>query len=77
MALDTVDTRVKIHFDVESGLLQYWRPVIEKAYVDCQANLPGLEPDSFASLVMSGDGRAEGSNFPNFLVPAEREQYGL
>lgn len=51
--------------------------IIEKAYADFRENLPEFEPDAFACLVFATDGRSEGSNYPNLIVPGERERYGL
>lgn len=77
MALDTIDTRIRLHLGPENGSLQHWRMAIGKAYANFQANFPGFEHNAFASLVMTVDGRGEGSNFPNLQLPAAREPYGF
>ena len=74
-ALDTIDARVELN--LENGSLSNWEAVIGKAYADFQANFLGPGHNSFASSVLSVDGRSEGSNFPNLIVPGERERYGL
>ncbi|KAF9783513.1 hypothetical protein BJ322DRAFT_158918 [Thelephora terrestris] len=76
-ALDTIDARLGLCSDAEKGSLRNWKAVIEKAYEDFRANLPGFEPTSFDSLVLATDGRSENSSFPNLSEPKERERYGL
>ena len=77
MALDTIDARLGSRSNVENGSLRRWKVIIKKAYADFRENLPGFEPPSFLSLVLATDGRSGGSNFPNLMVPKERERYGL
>ena len=76
-ALDTIDTRLRARLHAKNESLQHWKLIIENAYSDFQANFPGFRPDPFAGLVMSSDGRSGDSNFPNLVVPGERERYGL
>jgi hypothetical protein len=75
--LDTIDARLGLGSGAENGPLRRRKTIIEKAYDDFRANLPGFEPTSFASLVIATDGRSEDSSYPNLLVPEERERYGL
>ena len=75
--MDTIDARIRLQFDAVNGSLLRWKTVIEDAYGDFQVGFPGFKPDSFASLVMTMDGRSEDSNYPNLVVPSERERYGL
>jgi len=75
--LDTIDTRIGLRSDGESGSLRHWRGVIGKTYADFQAKFPGYGPVLLASLAMDADGRTRGSDFPNLMVPKEREPYGL
>jgi hypothetical protein len=77
MALDTIDARLGLQLDTEDGSLRRWKKVIERAYADLRQNLPGFEPDLFASLVFAMDGRSGETEFPNLAVPEERERYGL
>ena len=77
LVLGTIEGRIQLQLDVESGSLGHWKTVIEKAYADFQANFPGFEPHSFACLVMSTDGRSEDSEFPNLTGPKERERFGI
>ena len=77
-ALDTIDARIGLCSHTENGSLRYyWRGVIGKAYADLQANLAGCEPNPLVSLALSIDGRMEDSRYPNLLIAAEREPYGL
>ncbi|KAF9779631.1 hypothetical protein BJ322DRAFT_1168073 [Thelephora terrestris] len=76
-ALDTIEARIGLHAGSENEPLGPWKMTIEKAYADFRENIPAFEPDLFASLVFATDGRPEGSNFPNLIVPTERERYGL
>ena len=69
--------RIGLRPDAENGSLRRWRVVIGRAYNDFQANFPGYGPTLLASLALSVDGRTDGSNFPNMLLPTEREPYGL
>ena len=76
-ALNIIDTRIGLRSYTESGPLRYWRNVIEKAYADFQVGFSGYGPTLLVSLAFGADGRTEDSNFPNFIIPAERERYGL
>lgn len=75
--LDIVDVRIGLCSDAEGRPLRHWRGVIGKTYADFQANFPGYEPTLLVSLAVAMDGRAKGSNYPNLLLPTEREPYGL
>ena len=77
-ALDTIEECIRLcpHSGREAPRYR-WKEVIGKAYADFQANLPGYEPSLLSSLAMTVDGRTEGSNYPNLILPAERERYGL
>lgn len=77
VALDTIDARVGLHSDAANESLGHWKMIIEKAYADFRENLPESGPGLFSSLVMAADGRSGGSNFPNLIMPEERERYGL
>ena len=77
LALETIEAHGILHQDAENGSLGYWKAIIEKAHADFQASFPGFEPNSFACLVMSTDGRSEDSDFPNLMEPKERERYGI
>ena len=76
-ALNTIDMRIGSRSHDESESLRYWKGVIEKAYADFQANLPGYEPCLLGSMTLSEDGRMADSEYPNFLLHEEREPYGL
>ena len=76
-ALDTIDARIGLHLDNESGSLQHWRIVIGRVYANFRSNFLGPEHHSFASSVISVDGRSEGSDFPNLVLPSERGHYGF
>ena len=75
--MDTIDARVGTRLEAESASLRHWRMVIEKVYVDFQANFLGSKHNSFASYVLSVDGRVDGSTSPNLVMPRERERYGF
>ena len=76
-ALDIVDARIESRSHAESEPLRHWRGVIGKAYTDFQANPLEYGPKPLVSLALSIDGRIEYSNYPNLLLPSERERYGL
>lgn len=76
-ALDTIDARIGLRSDDESGSLRHWKMVIERTYADFQAKCSRHGPALLASLAMSADGRTEDSGFPNLMMPSERERYGL
>ena len=76
-ALDTIDARIALRSQAESGSLRHWRGVIEKAYADLQASLQGYGPSMLVSLSLSVDGRTGDSSFPNLALPMEREPYEL
>ena len=76
-ALDTIEVRSGLGHETENASLRCWRGVIEKAYANFQANLPGYGPTLLTSLALSVDGRTEGSSYPNLILATEREPYGL
>jgi len=76
-ALNTIDVRIGSLSRDESEPLRHWKGVIERAYADFQANLPGYEPCLLGSMILSEDGRTADSASPNFLLHEEREPYGL
>ena len=75
--LDIIDARIGFGSDIQSGSLRYWRRVIGKAYADFEVGFSGYGPTLLASSMVGVDGRTEDSNFPNLILPAERERYGL
>ena len=77
LALETIEARVRLHLDAESGSLQYCKMAIKKIYANFQVDFPGFEPNSFSCLVIAMDGRSEDSDFPNLIKPKERERYGI
>ena len=76
-ALDTIDARIGLRTDIESGSLRHWERVIRKVYADLQVGLSGYGPALLVSLALGTDGRSENSSFPNFMLQAERERHGL
>ena len=76
-ALDIIDMRIGSRPNAESGSLRRWRVVIGTAYNDFQTNFSGYGPTLLTLLALSVDGRTDGSNFPNMMLAAEREPYGL
>ena len=42
-ALETIDARLRLFSDAESGSLRRWKIAIEKAYAELRENLPGFE----------------------------------
>jgi hypothetical protein len=76
-ALNIIDARIRLHLDTENGSLRDWRGVIKKAHTDFQANFLGSGHNSFASLVYTMDGREEGSEFPNLMLPIEKDRHGV
>ena len=76
-ALDIIDTRIGLRSDIESGPLRHWRRVIGKAHADFQTGFLGYGPALLISLAVRVDGRTEDSNFPNLLLPTERERCGI
>ena len=76
-ALDTIDALMESRSHAESGSLRYWRAAIGKAYTDTHLNPLEDGPDPLISSALSIDGRAEGSRYPNLLLPEERARHGL
>jgi len=76
-ALDTIDVRIGLCSRAESESLRYWRVVIGEAHADLQARLLECGPSQLISSAMLIDGRTKDSKFPNLLVRAGRESYGL
>ena len=76
-ALDTIDVRIGMCSQAESGSLRYLRGIIWKVHADFHAGLPRRGPSSFALLVLSTDGRTADSKYPNLLLPKERERFAL
>ena len=76
-ALDTVDVRIGLCSQAESGSLRYLRGVIGKVHADFHAGLLGRGPSSFVSSLLSVDGRTADSKYPNLLLLTEREGFGL
>ena len=77
MALDTIDARLGLRSAAENESLGRWKITIEKAFTDFRGKCPGFAPGTLPSLVIALDGRLEGSNFPNLVVPKERERFDL
>ena len=50
---------------------------MEEACDDLERKLPKREPPVLTSLALLEDGRSEGSKYPNLMVPAAREYYGI
>lgn len=48
-----------------------------EACADFERRIPKCEPPALAALASLEDGRSEGSKYPNFMVPAARESYGI
>ena len=76
-ALDTIDVRIGLCSQAESGSLRYLRSIIGKVHVDFQAGILGCGLSSSASLLPLMDGRTADSEYPNLLLHREREPFGL
>ena len=48
-----------------------------EACVDFERRIPRCELPLLTALALLEDGRSEGSGYPNFMVPATRESYGI
>lgn len=71
------DSRIS-SLSLEEGA-QLWcsKEVVEEACDDLERKLPKREPPVLTSLALLEDGRSEGSKYPNLMVPAAREYYGI
>ena len=61
----------------EAAHLWYWKQVVAEACADLERKVPKNEPSVLTSLALLEDGRSEGSKYPNLMVPAAREHYGI
>lgn len=61
----------------EGAQLWCWKQVVADACADLERRVPKSEPPVLTSLALLEDGRAEGSKYPNLMVPAAREYYGI
>jgi hypothetical protein len=50
---------------------------VAEACVGLERKVPKGEPPVLTSLALLEDGRSEGSKYPNLMVPAAREHYGI
>ena len=76
-ALDTIDERLGLCSHAERRSLRHWRGVIGEAHADFQAKLLLCGHSPLTLLVLSVDGRTEGSEYPNLMIRSGREPYGL
>lgn len=76
-ALKVYDSRIGSLSLEEGAQLWFWKQVVEGACVDLEMRMPKCEPPVLTSLALLEDGRSEGSKYPNLMVPAAREHYGI
>lgn len=76
-ALTVYDSRISSLSLEEGAQLWCWKQVVVEACADLERRMPRYEPPVLTSLALLEDGRAEGSKYPNLMVPAAREHYGL
>lgn len=57
--------------------LRYWKQIVEKSHLDFTKRLPEAKPPALAVQAQREDGRTEGSQHPNLILPWERNRYGL
>jgi len=76
-ALQIYDSRIGCLSLEESAQLWCWKEIVAQACVDFERRIPKCEPPILAALALLEDGRSEGSKYPNFMVPAARESYGI
>lgn len=76
-ALKVYDSRIG-SFSLEEGAhLWCLKQVVAEACVDFERRVPKAGPSVLTSLALLEDGRSEGSKYPNLMVPAAREHYGI
>lgn len=56
--------------------LRHWKQIVERLHLDFAARLPEATPPPLAVRVREEDGRTEGSQYPNLILPRERQPYG-
>ena len=61
----------------ESAQLWCWKEIVAEACADFERRISKCEPPILAALALLEDGRSEGSKYPNFMVLAARENYGI
>lgn len=76
-AIAIYDSRICSLSLEEGGQLWRWREIVVEAYADFERRVPKCEPPILIVLAWSEDGRSEESKYPNFMVPAARESYGI
>ena len=76
-ALKIYDSRISGLSAGEGVRLRRWGAIVAEAYADLEKRIPGFEPPVLTSLALLEDGRAEGSKYPNLMVPAARVYYGI
>jgi hypothetical protein len=76
-ALKVYDLRTSSLSLEEGAQLWYWKQVVAEAYADLERRIPKFEPPMLTMLASLEDGRFEGSKYPNMMVPAARQSYGL
>ena len=76
-ALEVFDTRLAKIPPENSAKMRHWKQVVEKLYLELAAKLPNVKTPTLARRVAGEDGRVEGSQYPNLILPWERQQYGI
>jgi hypothetical protein len=60
-----------------SAHLRFCRQIVAEAWLDIKIRLPKPSPSKVAELIITFDGREEGSEHPNFMLASERYSYGI
>ena len=76
-ALAVFDARLAGGTHEHSTKLRHWREIVAEVYADFEAKLPHA---GFPNLTVQAgwvDGRAEGSRYPNLMLPGMGQRYGI
>lgn len=76
-ALGVFDARLATASLEHGTRLGHQRDAVADAYSDFEAKLPEARIPVLILRALLEDGRTEGSQYPNLMVPGEREQYGI
>ncbi|KAF9785457.1 hypothetical protein BJ322DRAFT_831444 [Thelephora terrestris] len=76
-ALEVFDARLA-KITSEHGInLRHWKQIVEKHQLDFARRIPEAKMPTLAVRARREDGRTEGSQYPNLILPWERNHYGL
>lgn len=71
------DSRIRCLPLGEDARLRYWKDIVAEACMAFERRLPKCEPPILTAMALLEDGRSEGSEYPNFMLPSTRDRYGI